>query len=178
MAFSKPKLLDEAALKAYAQKLLAGRSLSTAELRERLRRRAQRSSDVGTVIDSLREYGAVDDRRFAEHFAAARKDSRGLGRQRAFSDLLKKRVSSKIAQSAVEQAYAGVDEQKLIEQYLARKYRTLDLRVHLREPKNLAAVYRRLRGAGFRSGPAISVLKRYAAAAEVLEGMEGPENES
>ena len=60
----------------------------------------------------------------------------------------------------------------MIEEYLARKFRATNLPIYLQDEKKLASVYRRLRTAGFSSGASIRVLKRYAAQAEELEGLE------
>jgi regulatory protein len=60
----------------------------------------------------------------------------------------------------------------MIERFLARKYRGKDLGALLKEQKNLASAYRKLRQAGFSTGPSIRVLKRYAAEAERLEEMD------
>jgi hypothetical protein len=65
-----------------------------------------------------------------------------------------------------------VDETGLIENLLSRKYRGKNLGELLREPKNLASAYRKLRVAGFSSGNSIGVLKRYAAEADQLDEME------
>lgn len=161
-------------LKTYALKLIGGRSLSIGELREKLRKKAEKPDDVIAVIETLRELKFLDDRRFAENFAAVRRDSRGLGRQRALSDLLKKRVAPGLATQAIDQAYAEVDEVQMIEAYLARKYRNKDLGQTLKEPRELASVFRRLRGAGFSTGNTIRVLKRFAAQAVELEDLEEP----
>ncbi len=59
-----------------------------------------------------------------------------------------------------------------MEAFLKRKYRGKDLGAFLKEEKNLAAAYRRLRYAGFSSGGSIRALKRYASQADELEGME------
>lgn len=167
---ARPLGLEE--LNSYALKLLAGRSLSVAELRDRLRKRAENPADVSTVLAALKEHQFVDDRRFAEHFAAVRKDSRGLGRQRALSDLLKKRVAPSVAQAAVDGAYAGADEGEMIENYLGRKYRSRNLSAMLKDDRELASVFRRLRSAGFSAGNSIRVLKRYAAQADQIEDFE------
>jgi regulatory protein len=60
----------------------------------------------------------------------------------------------------------------LIEAFLKRKYRGKDLGPLLKEEKNLASAFRRLRYAGFSSSESIRVLKRYASRAEELELME------
>jgi regulatory protein len=167
-----PKLLDEAALWAYALKALGARALSISELRQRLERRAQPTVDIGATLSKLREYGYLDDQRFADNYATARLNNQGLGKMRVLRDLRQRRVAPTVAQRAVEQTFAEVDEGALIEQYLNRKYRTVKLSDHFAEPKNLAAAYRRLRYAGFSSGNCIRVLKRFAAAADELESLE------
>jgi regulatory protein len=79
-----------------------------------------------------------------------------------------RRVAPAVAQAAVEAAYKSTEEETLIENFLARKYRGKDLRALLAEEKNLASAYRKLRAAGFSGGLSIRVLKRYAAMAERL----------
>lgn len=167
-----PKKLDAAGLREYAMKTLAGRSLSAGEMRTRLRRRAENADDIDGVLASLREYGFIDDAKLAESFTAARRDSRGFGRQRVLRDLATRRVAPSVARAAVDEAYAGTDEVELIERYLERKYRGRNLPELLQDEKNLASAYRRLRVAGFSSGASIRVLKRYAAQAEELESLE------
>ena len=76
----KPRPLDAESLWSYALKVLAGRAHSTGELREKLRRRAERISDIDDVIARLKENGYLDDRRFAEGFATARLSNDRLGR--------------------------------------------------------------------------------------------------
>ena len=174
MAFRKPKKFAGEDLKDYALKLLAGRSMSSGQVRQKLRDRAEDPGEVDRVMASLREYGLVDDQRFAEHFTAVRRDSRGVGRQRALADLMSKRVAPGLARKAVEDAYSGTDELQLVEQYLERKYRGKNLATELKDERKLASVFRRLRTAGFSAGSSIRVLKRYAAAAEQLPEEEGP----
>lgn len=70
-----------------------------------------------------------------------------------------------------------MDEIQLIEAFLRRKYRNTPLNTYLAERKNLAAAYRRLRGAGFSSGNVIGVLKRLAGEPELLDSLEEPEEE-
>lgn len=172
MALNKPKKIEGEALKAYAVRLLGGRALSVGELKAKLRLKASKIEEIEPLIAQLKDYGYLNDSRFAEHFAGRRASSGNFGRQRVLADLAKKRVASKVAEKAVTEAYAGTSEADQVEQYLERKYRGKDLRSLLQDPKVLASVFRRLRTAGFGSGAAIRVLKRHAAEAEQLEGME------
>jgi regulatory protein len=88
---------------------------------------------------------------------------------RVIRDLRQRRVAPAVAEQAVKGAFADADETGMIEAYLARKYRGKNLTEFLQEDRNLNAAFRRLRYAGFGSGTAIRVLKRYAARAEELQ---------
>jgi regulatory protein len=164
-----PRLLDAEGLWGFALKSLGMRGLTVSELREKLRKRAQDPLDVDGVLAKLKEYGYLNDDRFAETFATARRDNQGFGKRRVLQDLKQRRVAPKVAEQAVQQTFEGVDETAMIEQFLARKFRGKDLHEYLQEQKHLAAAFRRLQYAGFGAGPSIQVLKRYAAQAEQLE---------
>jgi SOS response regulatory protein OraA/RecX len=168
----KPKPLDLNGLMNYAAQALSARAQSLNEMRTRLKRRAAKPEDVAEVISRLKRAGLMDDSRFADSFANWRRENQGLGKARVVRDLMVRRVAPAVAQKAVDQAYAEVDETGLIESFLSRKYRGKNLGEILREPKNLASAYRKLRVAGFSSGNSIAVLKRYTAEAERLAEME------
>jgi regulatory protein len=173
-----PRLLDAEGLWGFALKSLGMRGLTVSELREKLRKRAQDPLDVDGVLAKLKEYGYLNDDRFAETFATARRDNQGFGKRRVLQDLKQRRVAPKVAEQAVQQTFEGVDETAMIEQFLARKFRGKDLHEYLQEQKHLAAAFRRLQYAGFGAGPSIQVLKRYAAQAEQLEPEERAEPDS
>jgi regulatory protein len=168
----KPKPLDLNGLMNYAAQALSARAQSLNEMRTRLKRRAAKPEDVAEVLSRLKQAGLMDDSRFADSFANWRRENQGLGKARVVRDLMVRRVAPAVAQKAVDQAYAEVDETSLIESFLSRKYRGKNLGEILREPKHLASAYRKLRVAGFSSGNSIGVLKRYAAEAERLAEME------
>ena len=170
-----PRLLDAEELWCFALKSLGVRALSTFEIRSKLVRRAAEPGDVDGVLARLKEYNYLDDARFAENYASARKDNQGFGKMRVIRDLGQRKVGSTVAQKAVEQIFEGVDETVMVEEFLARKFRNQKLSEYLKEPKHLAAAFRRLRYAGFSSTTSIRVLKRYAAQAEDLESMDEPD---
>jgi regulatory protein len=157
-----PSKLDESGLWDYALRVLARRAYSSGELKQKLAARAERYSDVDATMVKLREYGFADDRKFSESFAGSRLQNQGFGRLRVLSELRSRRIAPAIAASAVEKAFAGTDELRLIQNFLERKYRGKDLAQFLQEEKNLASAYRRLRTAGFSSTGSITVLKRYS----------------
>ncbi len=165
----RPAKLDSEALWQYALRALASRALSMGELREKLRARAQSADDIAAVVARLKDYGMLDDRKLAESYASARRENQGFGRHRVLRDLRGRRVAPAVAEKAVAQVFEGSDETSLVEAFLARKYRNVDLAAHLADPRKLAAAYRRLRYAGFSGGVAIRVLRRYSESAESLE---------
>jgi regulatory protein len=177
MAKRQPQPLDRDKLLNVALRALGGRAHSSGELREKLRRRAQTDEDVDAVLVKLKESGYLNDRRFAENYAAARLQNQGLGKIRVLRDLRQRRVAPKLAEQVTEKTYEQTDEAHLIEEFLRRKFRGKDLGVFLSEEKNLAGAFRRLRYAGFSAGQSIRVLKRFAGQPEILDALESEETD-
>jgi regulatory protein len=173
----KSRPLDAAGLWEYALKCLAGRAHSSGDLREKLRRRAVRVEDIDDVLARLKRDGYLDDRRYAESFAATRLAGEKLGRTRVIRDLRQRRVAPALAERTVQKVYQDVDEEALIEEWIRRKYRTAEREGLFAGEKDLAAAYRRLVRAGFGSGEILKVLKRFAKNPELLDGFEAPEEE-
>jgi regulatory protein len=170
-------VLDADGLWSYALKALAARAHSTGELREKLRRRAARAEDVDAVLARLKQDGYLDDGRFAENFASARLANDRFGRGRVIQDLRQRRVAPALAERTVRQVYEDVDELALIEDWIRRKYR-LAPRVGLfEEEKDLAAAYRRLLRAGFKTGEILRALKKFARNPALLDDFEPPYEE-
>lgn len=168
----RPKKLDSGALWNYALRVLGDRAHAAAELRRKLLQKAQSPSDVTAVMAKLREYGLTDDKKFSESFASSRLANQGMGRFRVLRDLRSKQVPSNVAEEAVAAVFAETDERQLAENFLVRKYRGKELSSFLREEKNFAAAYRRLRTAGFSSNATLAVLKHFSRRAEEFEETE------
>lgn len=174
----RPKL-DEEALFDYAVRALAARASSADELRFKLRQRAANVADVDGVLGRLKDLGYLDDKRFAEMYTAIRVENDGFGRARVLHDLRGRRVSAKVAEGAVAQAFQDKDESVMVAAYIERRMPSVVSGAHSGDDRKLAAAYRRLRRAGFGSGPILTVLKRYAAQPELLDEVpeEEPEND-
>jgi regulatory protein len=164
-----PKKLNAEGLWAYSLKLLGGRAQSAGEVRQKLHRRAENEADVELTMAKLREYGYLNDTRFAESYATWRKENEGFGRTRVLRDLRQRRIAPALAETAVHQVFEGTDEEEQVEAFLKRKYRNVVLGELLQDQKKLQSAYRRLRYAGFGSSVVVKVLKRYASHAERLE---------
>jgi len=116
-----------------AVKLLAAKPRSVAELRERLLRGKTTNEEVvETVISRLREYGYLDDERFAFSYASYKVKQKPVGRRRLQTDLKLKKVDSGVANEALELVYANTPEEQLIDQAIAKRLRTRG------KPKNRA----------------------------------------
>jgi regulatory protein len=153
----KPKPIpDSKALYEIAVRALARRARSTGELRALLQRRKADAQDVDAVLARLREHGYLDDARFARSFVAARIDNERQGSHRVRRDLAARRVHPELVQQAVRAGYEGVDEQKLLRDYLRRKLR---LTRPPEKPSAIASLYRRLLHAGFASDTIVKELR-------------------
>ena len=174
MTERKRALKDAGALWEYALRVLGGRAHSMGELREKLRGKAERAADVDLTIARLKDYGYLNDRKFAESFAAARLENEGLGKTRVLADLSRRRVAPAVAQQTVGKVYENVDEQALAEEFVRRKFRMKSKESLFQDAKDMASAYRRLVRAGFRSATTIAVLKKFAANPDLLDGFEPP----
>jgi regulatory protein len=107
-----------------AAKLLAAKPRSVAELRERLLRGRNVTEEiVETVISRLREYGYLNDERFAFSYASLKVKQKPVGRRRLERDLKLKKVESGVANEALEMVYAETSEEQLIDQAIAKRLR-------------------------------------------------------
>jgi len=143
--------------------------MSSGELRQKLRMKALDQNDIDPVVAKLVEYGVIDDNRYAEAYASARKENQLFGQARVLRDLNKKRIPSTLAKEAVATTFSGSDEIAMIEDYLARKFRSKHLPDFLKEQKNMASAFRRLRTAGYSSTNSLKVLRRYSEHAEHID---------
>src|SRR5262249_16790229 len=83
-----------------AAKLLATKQRSVAELREKLSTtRGATKAMVDEAIDRLREYGYLDDAKFAQSYASLRLRERPIGRRRLQRDLWLKKVDKQTVES-------------------------------------------------------------------------------
>ena len=118
---------------ARAAKLLAAKARSIEELRERLsEERGATKTIVDQVIERLREYGYLDDAKFAQSYASLRLRERPIGRRRLQRDLWLKKVDKQTADAALDEVFETTPEADLID-------RAIEKRVRLRgKPKTRA----------------------------------------
>jgi regulatory protein len=102
-------------------KWLALRELSERQVRQRLAARQVPAKSIDDVVRALKSNGALDDRRTA--VAAARTEAlvKRHGRRRATQHLQALGIGRELARRAVEDVFAEIDEQALLERALARR---------------------------------------------------------
>jgi regulatory protein len=123
---------------ARATKLLASRPHSVSELRERLLERRWASKEiVDEAINRLKEYGYLDDERFAVAYASLRVRQKALGRNRLARDLQSKRVEAPIAEMALDLVFSETSEQELIDRAIEKRIRLRGKPKNAREAKRL-----------------------------------------
>src|SRR6266404_8776568 len=174
MGFGRPRKLEtEGELYEYAVGALGRRMRSVAELKRLLRQRVETESEIGQtlvelVIRKLKDQGYLSDEKYAAAYSAFRRDNEKFGRRRVITDLKIKGVHGDVLDTAVESAYAEVDEEKQAREYLRRK--------RLAKPndkKQAARIFRQLMRAGFGAKTIFGILKKWDVDEEVLGELEG-----
>jgi regulatory protein len=104
--------------------LLAAKQRSVAELRERLLEgRGATTAAVEEVIERLREYGYLDDARYAHSYASLRTQQRPIGRQRLERDLRMKQIDKATVDAALDSVFEATPESEMIDQAIAKRIR-------------------------------------------------------
>lgn len=107
-----------------ALKLLAAKSRSVAEVRELLLQgRGTTKTVVEEAVARLREYGYLDDERFAFGYASLKLRQRPLGRQRLKRDLAMKKVDKTVIDEALDLVFAEVSEEEQIDRAIEKRTR-------------------------------------------------------
>src|SRR4030095_927336 len=116
---------DEIRARAFqrAVKLLAVKTRSIAELRERLAERCSSKTVIETVIARLREYGYLDDERYALGYASSKVRQQPIGRRRLELSLERKKVDRAVVGEALDQVFAETSEEELLNRALEKRVR-------------------------------------------------------
>ncbi len=130
-----------------AVKLLAAKPRSIQELRERLlEKQWADEAAVEYALGKLKEYGYLDDERFAFGFASYKVRQKPVGRQRLARDLQTKKVSKETADAALELVYQETPEEELITRAIEKRIRLRGRPATRQETKSL---YDHLQRLGF-----------------------------
>jgi regulatory protein len=139
-----------------ALKMLAGRELTEAQVRQRLTRRGHPDSDIDQAVERLKANGTIDDSRAAAMIARRETSVRRRGKSRVISRLHAAGIARSIADRAVEQAFQEVDADALLAASLERRLRG---RTRIADEKEFNRLYRYLVGQGFEPGRVLTKLR-------------------
>jgi regulatory protein len=164
MAFSRARKtkqpLGEAALFEYAVRALSGRMLTVAQLKRRMKSRAEEGEAgvqaMDAVVARLKDLRYLDDTRYATDFTRLRQANEKFGKRRVQQDLMQRGVHSDVIKATVEPAYEDVKEEALAREYLDRKRMQPP-----KDEKETARVVRRLVRAGFSTNSIFKVLRAW-----------------
>lgn len=109
---------------ARAVKLLSTKPRSVAELRERLLLgRSANRLVVEEAISRLKEYGYLDDERFAFSYASLRVRQKPIGRNRLKRDLKFKKIEEQVAEQALDLVFGETTEEELVDRAIEKHLR-------------------------------------------------------
>ena len=106
--------------------MLARRELSEMQVRQRLARKGHDRDAVDAAISRLREERAIDDARVAEAIARTETSVRRRGKLRVRMQIQRAGISNATAKRTVDDIFAGIDDEALIEASLAKRLRGRD----------------------------------------------------
>ena len=146
--------------KAYldALNMLARRELSEAQIRQRLARREHDADDIDAAVERLRSERAIDDRRVAEAIARTQTSIKRRGKLRIRREIEHAGIARDTARRVVDDVFAGVDAEALLEQSLTKRIRG---REKIADQKEFHRLYRYLVGQGFEPDRVLAALRKY-----------------
>jgi regulatory protein len=158
----------------YAVHALSRKMRSVAELKRLMRPRVPKGELgellVEVVIRRLKDQNYLNDSSYATSYSSFRRDNEKFGRRRVITELKVKGVHGDVIEKAVDDTYAGVNEEEQARAFLRRK--------RMKKPANnkeAARIFRALVRAGFGAGVSIRILKNWDVEDEVLTALQEEE---
>jgi regulatory protein len=150
--------VDSDARRAYtdALKLLGRRELSEVQLRQRLARRKHAAAAIDAAIERLREERSVDDVRVAEAMARSQMLLRKRGKLRVRLEIERAGVEPATAKRVVDEVFADLDADDLLDAALAKRLRRGD---DIADDRAFNRLYRYLVGQGFEPDRVLALLR-------------------
>lgn len=141
--------LSEKGAKLRALKILTDRDKTEKELRDKLSRDGYDDGAIDVAVKYVRDYGYIDDARYAESYASYRMNAKS--RIQLAMELRRRGVDEGVIDSVFDRLYDGFDESdqiiRLIEKKLKGTYPECLQDIH--DEKEKAALYRSLQAKGY-----------------------------
>jgi regulatory protein len=139
-------------------KMLGRRELSEAQVRQRLVRKGHEPDAVDTAIDRLRAERAIDDVRVAEAIAHTETTVHRRGRLRVKRQIEQAGIAPGTAKAAIDEVFAVVDDQALLEGAFTRRLRGRD---RIADQAEFRRLFRYLVGQGFEPDRVMAILRKH-----------------
>ena len=109
--------------KDYAAKLLGFCDRSEKEIREKILRKGYSEQECEEAIAFCREYGYINDERFADHFVHDSVELKKLGKSRIKQEMRLKGIEEEV----IEEALSFItDEKEMLKSEINRRFKNLD----------------------------------------------------
>jgi regulatory protein len=139
-------------------RMLGRRELSEAQVRQRLTRKGHEPEAVDAAIDRLRAERAIDDARVAEAIAHTQTTVHRRGKLRVKRQIEQAGIASATARRAIDEVFATVDDEALLEAALAKRLRGRD---RIADEPEFQRLFRYLVGQGFELDRVMTILKKH-----------------
>lgn len=137
---------DKAWLKYRALQILSRRMVSERDLRRKLSAERRSSALRDEVLSQLRQYGYIDDLKYACSYIRSQISRGGKSRLYLKKKLYEKGIKGDITEAALESELAEYDEDTIVLELARKKMKNLKSETPLKAKQKLAAF---LRGRGF-----------------------------
>ena len=104
----------------YVLRLVAFRDRTEKEIIEKLREKNYGENEIEDEINFLKNYGYINDLRFAEHFTHDAINLKKWGKIRIRMELVKKGIDRDVADNVIENAFSEIDEDRVLLQMQSR----------------------------------------------------------
>ena len=104
----------------YALYLIEFRDRTEKELREKLFGKGYAEEQIEDTVEFLKNYGYIDDKRYASHFIHDAINLKKWGKIRIRTELLRKGIDREITDFALEDAFAKVDDDRVLNEMKKR----------------------------------------------------------
>jgi regulatory protein len=138
--------------------MLARRELSEAQLRQRLTRRQHDPEAIDAALTRLKSEHSLDDERVARAIARSETGVKKRGRYRVARQIEAAGIAPAIAKRVVDETFATIDADSLLNESLARRLRG---RMRLDDAREFQRLYRYLVAQGFEPDRVMALLRTY-----------------
>jgi len=109
----------------YALNLLSQRAYSEKKLTEKLACREVDQDDIDRIVKKLKEFGYIDDLKYAKDFVENAQNIKLSGRRKIYWQLIKKGISKQTAEQAIAEVYEDDNEREAIKEIIEKYARNI-----------------------------------------------------